>query len=148
MTARSRTVPLHHRAGELRAAVARLRRAYRDVRDRTARRNWRWRAVAVAGMATGGGTALLLIRHTGVDRAAVAEVLGKRWPSSVVGDVGAEPPSWTFAAEYATELARTCRRVEPLRIIVLAQRAANTGERRRTAVHEPAEPFAPMPIAL
>lgn len=141
-------LPLHHHPGDLRAAVARLRRACRDVRDRTARRNWRWRAVAVAGMATGDGTALLFFRHTGVDRAAIAQVLGKRWPSSVVGDVGAKPPSWTFAAEDAAELARARRGVEPLRVVVLAQRAANTDERRRGSEHDSVEAHAPMPVAF
>ncbi len=98
-------------------------------------------------MADGDGTALLLIRHEGIDQAGIAEVLRWRWPGSVVGPVGAESPSWTFTAEDAAELARTRRGVGHLRTVVLAQCAANTGERRRTAVHEPAVPFAPMPIA-
>ena len=141
-------LPLRRRPGDLRAAVARLRRACRDVRDRTARRNRRWREVAVAGMAAGDGTALLLIRHEGISRAEVGEVLRGRWPVAPIGDVGAVPPSWTFAVEDAAELARARRGVEPLRIVVLAQRAANTGERRRTDTDNLAEPFAPMPVTF
>src|SRR3954452_288386 len=43
------TIPLQYRPGELRAAVARLRRACRDVRDRAARPRARGRSVALAG---------------------------------------------------------------------------------------------------
>jgi len=141
-------LPLHHRPGGLHAAVTRLRRACGDVRDRRAQKNRRWRDVAVAGMANGDGAALLLIRHVDIDRAEIAEVLHGRWPGSVVGDVGEASPTRPFAVEDAAELARARRGVEPLRIVVLAQRAANTGERRRTAADEPAEPIAPMPITF
>ncbi len=134
--------------GDLRAAVARLRRACRDVRDRTARRNRRWCDVALAGMVTGDGTALLLIRHAGVERMEIAGVLRRRWPGSVVGDVGAKSPSWTFTTGESAELARARRGVEPLRIVVLPRRGANTGGRRRADAHELAEQFAPMPIAF
>lgn len=41
-------LPLHRETGYLRAHVARTRRVLRDVRDRTARRNWRWRGVALS----------------------------------------------------------------------------------------------------
>ncbi len=141
-------LPLHLQAGELRAAVARLRRACRDVRDRAARRDRRWRGGAVAGMAPGDGTALLLIRHAGIGRAVIADALRRRWPDALVGDVGAASPSWTFTTRDAAELARARRGVEPLRIVVLAQRAARTSERLRGAVLDSAKPFEPMPIAF
>jgi hypothetical protein len=71
-------LPLTHRSGGLRSIVARMGRACRDVRDRAARRRGRWRGVAIAGMASGDGAALLLIRHAGLTRAEVAEVLRGR----------------------------------------------------------------------
>jgi hypothetical protein len=141
-------LPLHHRAGELRAAVARLRRALRDVRDHAARRRAPWSGVATAGMATGDDTAFVLVRHPGVARQEVAAALRRRWPAAVVREVGAAEPSWSMSVEDAAELARARRGVEPLRIVVLAQRTANTCERCRTAAHDLAEPFAPMPIAF
>ena len=100
-----------------------------------------------AARRTGTATALLLVRHAAIDRAEVAEVLHRRWPSSVVGDVGAEP-SWSMSAQDAAELAHTRRGVEPLRIVVLAQRTANTGERRCANEHDLPEAYAPMPIAF
>jgi hypothetical protein len=139
-------LPLPHAPGGLRAAVTRLRRACRDVRDRAARRWPSWRDVAVAGMAAGGGRALLLVRHVRIDRQEVAEVLGARWPDSIVGDVGAVEPHWDFAAEDATELARVRRGVEPLRMVILPQRAASAGARHGTAPLEASEPLAPMPM--
>jgi hypothetical protein len=141
-------LPLHHRPGDLRAAVVRLRRSIRDVRDRAARRSWRWRGVAAAGMATGDAAALLLIRHAGVERAEVAAVLRRRWSAAAIGEVGAAEPSWSLSTADAAELARARRGVEPLRIVILAQRAADTSAGQRAAVRESAEPFAPMPIAF
>ena len=141
-------VPLHHRAGGLRISVARLRRALRDVRDRAARRRTAWGGVAIAGMATGDGTAFVLVRHPGITRHEVAAVLGRRWPAAVVREIGAAEPSWSMSVEDAAELARARRGVEPLRIVVLPQRAANTGERRRANEHDLAEAYSPMPIAF
>ncbi len=66
-------LPLSRRPGDLHAAVVRLRRACRDVRDRAARRDRRWCDVAVAGVADGDGTVPLLIRHAGINRAEIAE---------------------------------------------------------------------------
>jgi hypothetical protein len=60
-------------------AVRRLRRGLRDVRDRTARRSQRWRAM-FAGMAGGDGIPLVLISHEGVDQLEVLNVLRRRWP--------------------------------------------------------------------
>ena len=102
----------------------------------------------MAGMATGGGTAFVLVRHPGVTRQEVAAILRRRWSATVVGEVGAAEPSWSMPVEDAAELARARRGVEPLRVVVLAQRAANTSEFRRAAAHEVTEPFAPMPVAF
>ncbi|MBD0272922.1 MAG: hypothetical protein ICV73_13465 [Acetobacteraceae bacterium] len=141
-------LPLGRRPGGLRTAVARLRRALRDVRDRAARRRPAWGGVAVAGMATGDDTAFLLVRHHGVSRHEIAAVLRRRWPAAVVGEVGAAEPSWPMSAEGAVELARARRGVEPLRIVVMAQRGVDTFGRGRAAAHDTAEPVAPMPIAF
>ncbi len=59
--------------------------------------------------------------HTLVARE-VAEVFGRRWPESTVGDVGSASPSSGFAIEDVVELARLRRGIEPLRLVVLAQR--------------------------
>jgi len=86
-------LPLGHEPGRLRAAVARLRRACRDVRDRAARRSRRWRGIVLAGMATGAGVALVLVGHAGVGRAEVVRVLSRRWRGAAVGDPAAALPS-------------------------------------------------------
>ena len=86
-------LPLPHPPGTLRAAVVRLRRALRDVRDRAARRYTPWRSVAMAGMATGGGAAFALVSHPGIARSEAADILPKRWSAAVLLDDGAAEPS-------------------------------------------------------
>ena len=83
-----------------------------------------WRSMAIAGMATAHQTALLLIRHGDLSRMEVADTLGRRWPSCVVGDLGTASPSWTMPDADAIELARIRRGVEPLRVLVLGRRSA------------------------
>ena len=141
-------LPLDRHPGGLRISVARLRRALRDVRDRAARRRTAWGGVATAGMAAGDDTAFVLVRHRSVTRQEVATVLRRRWSAAVVREVGAAEPSWSMSVEDAADLARARRGVEPLRIVVLAQRAANTDERRCASEHDLAEVYAPMPIAF
>ena len=137
----------NHPAG-LRARVARLRRAFRDVCDRAARRHASWRGVEVAGMARGEGTALVLVRHPGTARAEVADVFGGRWPDAVIGDAVASGPSWAMATEDAADLARARRGVEALRIVVPARRAAYVEAHRRTATGSLTPFFEPMPITF
>jgi hypothetical protein len=136
-------LPCPHAAGQLRTAVARLRRACRDIRDRTARRCARWGGVAVAGMVSGDGTALILVRHPGITRCEVADILYRRWPDAAVADVGSVSPSWRMSVEDAAEIARARRGVEPLRVIILAQRV----HQRQGCPHQHfcAEP---MPVVL
>ena len=141
-------LPLPDHPAGFRSRVARVRRALRDVRDRAARRHASWRAVALAGMATGDGTALVLVRHPGIARAEVADALGGRWPDAAVGDAAASEPSWAMATEDAADLARARRAVEPLRIVVPAQRAADVEARRRAATGSPTPFFEPMPVAF
>lgn len=136
-------LPVSHGPGELRAAVARLRRACRDIRDRAARRHAPWRRVAVAGLALGQGTAWLLIRHPGVARSAIVEGLHGRWPGGTLQHASAKPPCWHMSVEDAAELGRTRRGIEPLRVVVLPQRVS---ERTRSGDQPPwAEP---MPVVF
>ena len=76
----------------------------------------------MAGMAGGDGTAVVLVNHPGVVRQEVAEFFGRRWPESTVGDVGSASPSSEFAIGDVVELAHLRRGIEPLRLVVLAQR--------------------------
>ena len=115
-------LPLGHEPGRLRAAVTRMRRACRDVRDRAARRSRRWRGVVMAGIATITGVALVLVGHAGVGRAEVGDMLRRRWPGAAIGDADEALPSWIMSAEDAAELARARRGAEPLRVVVAAQR--------------------------
>lgn len=141
-------LPLHHRPGELRAQVARLRRALRDVRDRATRRRATWRSVALAGMATGDGTAFVLVSHPGPARSEVAAVLRKRWPEVAVVDADALEPSWAMPTEDAAELARIRRGVEPLRVVVLPQREVDRAAHGLTRVDPAPIAVEPMPIAF
>jgi hypothetical protein len=74
--------------------VRRLRRGLRDVRDTMARCWSRRRAVCLAGMAGGDGTALVLISHQGVDRCEVLDALCRRWPEVVVKSLGKRNRPW------------------------------------------------------
>ncbi len=141
-------VPLPHDPGGLRPASVRLRRGLRDVRDRMARRDASWSSVALAGMATGDGTAFVLVRHPAVERPEIADVLRRRWPDRVLGDAAAAEPSWRMATEDAADLARARRGVEPLRIVIPAQRVANASEYGGDAVHGATPRFEPLPVAF
>ena len=142
------TLPLQYRPGELRAAVARLRRACRDVRDRAARQRARWRSMAMAGMAFGNSTALLLIRHPVVALAEVGDVITRRWPDAVIRQGISASPCWAMSVEDAVELGRARRGCEPLRIVVLPQRVAGVSVFQQMGEQEPRPPLEPMPIAF
>jgi hypothetical protein len=115
-------LPLGFKPAGLRVSTAGARRALRDIRDRTARRDGSWRSVALAGMAAGHGELAVLVWHEGISRAEVAEGLRRRWPGAILSDIGSLPLSWDFLIEDAVELARARRGVEPLRIVVLPER--------------------------
>jgi hypothetical protein len=138
-------LPVQYRPGELRAAVARLRRACRDVRDRAARQRARWRSVAMAGVAFGNGTALLLIRHPVVALAEVGDVITRRWPDAIIRQGISASPCWAMSVQDAVELGRARRGVEPLRVVVLPQRASLTSGRHGGGVLATAE-LEPMPV--
>lgn len=135
-------LPLRYRPSTLRPAIRRLRRALRDIRDRRARRHHRWRLVEVAGMAHGDGRAALLIRHEGVGRGQIVEVLRRHWPDAQVTDITTLFPVWNLGIDDAVELARAKRGVEPLRIVVMGQgRDANLDLLMATARGGTVEPM-------
>jgi hypothetical protein len=116
-------IPMHSSAG-LPDAVRRLRRGWRDVRDRMARHRRSWRDVGCAGMAGGDGIALVLISHEGVDRHEVETVLRRRWPEVVVKEPEQEEPTVAMSPSDAADLGRCRRGVEPLRIVVMPSTTA------------------------
>lgn len=110
------------------AGGARLRRGLRDARDRAARRDRRWAAVALAGF-VGEGEAVLAVLHPGLPAEAVERLLHRRWPTAMV-EAGGLPDFGTLrplddAALVSLALRR--RGVEPLRIVVAAQMIASHG---------------------
>ena len=141
-------LPLPDHPAGLRASVARLRRALRDVRDRAARRSASWRGVALAGMSTGDGSAFVLVRHPGIARRGVVDILRKRWPEVAVVEADALEPSWSMSTQDAAELARIRRGVEPLRIVALPQRAADTAALDIIGVNRVPVAVEPMPMVF
>jgi hypothetical protein len=113
-------------SGPLITATKRLRKSLRDHRDRQVRRDYRWAAVALAGL-TVGDRALVLIEHNHIGRAEVQSVLSRRWPKVVLQQpTDFEPSSWMSIAN-AADLARRRRGVEGLRIVVMPQRGSTDG---------------------
>lgn len=111
-----------------------LRRALRDLRDRAARNDTRWRAVAIAGMLDGSGRAHVLVRHMELPATLATGAMTRRWPKARCVDSGEMGPRFFFSAADAAAVGRARRGVEPLRVVVLAQRArrprhAASGER-------------------
>jgi hypothetical protein len=113
-------VPLHLSAGQP-YAVRRLRRGLRDVRDRMARRRCRWRDVCFAGMGGGGGTALVMITHEGIDQRGVLDALRRQWPDVALKELEQEEPVVAMSPGDAADLGRCRRGVEPLRVVVMPQ---------------------------
>ena len=99
----------------------------------------------MAGMASNDSTAHLLIRHPGIGRREIAEVLKRRWPEATVGNIDEWEPTWDWSLENTVELARARRGVEPLRIVVTAQRALQDQEGIDASL---AAVIQPMPIVL
>lgn len=121
----------------------RLRRGLRDVRDRAAQDDPRWRGVSLAGVVDPNGRALVLVRHPGLWRDAVAARLARRWPELEAKEVGAVRPSAGLPAELAARLGQRRRGMEPLRIVVMPQRPTSQ------ALITPPEPERePMPFVI
>ncbi len=111
------------------AGTPKLRKGLRDVRDRAARQHRHWQSVALSGFASEDHL-LVLMQHAHIDRRTVQVVLARRWPDVVLGDVGdAEPSAW-MAVDDAVALARRRRGVEPIRVIIPAQMAAASLQKR------------------
>ena len=108
-------------------AVRKLCKGLRDVRDRAARHDPRWRAVAMAGLADG-NQALILMQHPGLGRASLWSALERRWPNVVLADPGCVEPTSAMTAEAAAALARRRRGVEPIRVVILPQVMAATDQ--------------------
>ncbi len=133
------------RAGRgLRAAVRHLRKACRDLRDRAARGpgGRGWRAIAIAGLALGDGTAWLAVAHGGITRAALANGFARRFGAVVFADLAATPPPTSFSDAAAVELSRLGRGVEPLRVAVAPQRGPAVGMEASSRAADP------MPILV
>jgi hypothetical protein len=105
----------------LRDGVRRLRRGLRDLRDRMARRQRRWREICFAGMIGGDGRAVVMITHEGVDRHEVEAVMRRRWPDAIVKSLEREEPAVAMTADDAADLGRCRRGVEPLRVVIMPQ---------------------------
>jgi hypothetical protein len=80
-----------------------------------------WSRVTIAGIASGGGAVLVMIRHAGIEQGEVAEALRRRWPGLSVSDLGITP-TWAMPVEDVVELALARRGLEPLRVVIFPQR--------------------------
>ncbi len=104
-------------------ATRRLRKALRDVRDRQARIDPAWRAVAMAGMLSGDHL-LMVTQHHGIERDTLWATLERRWPDALVTVPGSIEPNSVMTVDAAVALACARRGIEPVRVVVPAQRAA------------------------
>ena len=105
-------------------AIRKVRKGFRDVRDRTAKVDYRWRSVSMAGLLSGeedGYRVMILIQHKGLSRDDVWTVLEQRLPKITVCDPNGYEPSAIMTVEDAASLARNRRGLEPLRIVVTEQ---------------------------
>ncbi|WP_158744129.1 hypothetical protein [Acidisphaera sp. L21] len=71
-------IPLHD---DPLTAVRKTRKGLRDVRDRAAANNLKWRDVAFAGIASEKAI-MVIIRHQGIPREALWWKLEGRWPGA------------------------------------------------------------------
>ena len=111
------------------AGIRRFRKGLRDVRDRAAREHPLWQPVAFGGLLSG-NEAMVLVQHIGIDPMRVWSVLSRRWPPIVLRAVGAAP-SPKLTVDVAAALARLRRGVEPIRIIVPAQKVVATVQQEK-----------------
>jgi hypothetical protein len=101
----------------------------------------------MAGMAFGNGRAVLLIRHASVSAVEVSDVITRRWPNAIIRQCNSASPCWAMSVEDSVELARTRRGVEPLRVVVLPQRASLAGCGQVLREFAAAD-LEPMPVLL
>lgn len=101
-----------------------LRRRLRDLRDRAARVDSRWRSVAMAGTASD-NEAVIVIAHSDLSSEAIAFAMHRRWVEASVTS-GMTPKSMhsiCIGASTHVALALRKRGIEPIRIIIAAQHA-------------------------
>lgn len=103
------------------AGIRRLRRGARDVRDRAARHQPRYRDLACGGLLSD-RAAMLLVHHPSLSRSAVGMLLAKRWPNAVLSDPEGAEPSFELSIENAVALAKKRRGIQPLTMVVPSQR--------------------------
>jgi hypothetical protein len=134
-------LPMHSASEGLLNGIVRLRRRLRDARDKAVRRDSHWSQVAVAGIASGTGSALLLVQHPRVTRRKIADAICTRWGGSVLACAQPIYPTWVMPPKQVVELALARRGIEPLRIVVMPQRAVSKAIVPRSEIE-------PMPLLL
>lgn len=92
-------------------------------------------------MVTAEGRAVVLLHHPALMAACVLRVLQRRWPSIRAEGVTVSTPCFEWAAEDAAALALCRRGVEPLRIVVLPQRARPPADARVASADREPMPF-------
>ena len=109
---------------DLISTIRKGRKSLRDVRDRAARTDERWSAMAIAGMLSGNHL-VIVVQHAGIERDALWAMLEQRWPMVSVRRVETIDPRSEFSVEQIVRIARLKRGIEPIRVIVPAQVRAN-----------------------
>jgi hypothetical protein len=100
-----------------------MRKGLKDVRDRRARHDHRWRDMAIGGLVEQ-DRALVLIQHAGIDPDDVWAVFERCWPQAVLTDVAGIKPSFRLIVDDAADLAQCRRGIEPLRIAIMPMTAS------------------------
>ena len=77
----------------------------------------------MAGMLSGDHL-LLLIQHHGIDQDTLWSTLERRWPDVLVTVPGNIEPNSMMTVDTAVALACTRRGIEPIRVVIPAQKAA------------------------
>ena len=131
------TIPLTA-ATDLISTIRKVRKSLRDVRDRAARLDLRFAAVAMFGTVFDDHL-MLLVQHDGIERDALWATLERRWPMAAVRPIETIEPRSDLSVRQIVQLARQHRGIEPIRVIVPAQVRANDQD---DGWHEP------MPITF
>lgn len=115
----------------------RLRRALRDLRDREARRDPRWGSVAFAGLCDLLGATIAIV-HPELRFGAVMAGLTRRWPkASFSSRSPTEWPPLHATSDMLVELAIRRRGIEPIRVVVAAQRSDHRASKADHGLMEP-----------
>ena len=106
--------------------IRRMRKSLRDIRDRAARLDARWAAVAMGGIVSD-DQLMIIVRHAGIDRDTVWDVLERRWPTITISDLADAVAISTLTVQQTIRLAVARRGVEPIRVVIPAQHGADPG---------------------